>query len=231
MSIKRLRNVAVRMRPPAGADGSAPKTGENAMRSVSQPAIPRRVAVSRPETDQRRQIWDLEADPSEKAPAPARAVPSTPPPAPAQPTDRAKTRVIGFLGATSEVEPASDAQSEGPTYPAGFLVVTDGPGRGAFFAVTTRVSSIGRGEDQDICMNFGDESISRAGHASVMYDAEQNRFFLGHGNKANAVRRNDMPVLATEQMEHGDEIRIGKTTLRFHAFCGPDFTWDGHADD
>ncbi|OAN81302.1 hypothetical protein A8B78_09655 [Jannaschia sp. EhC01] len=107
------------------------------------------------------------------------------------------------------------------------MVVVDGPGRGAFFAVTTRVSSIGRAPDQDVSLDFGDESISREGHASVVYDDEQNRFFLGQGNKANVVRRNDTPVLMTEELTHNDTIRIGKTSLRFHAFCGDDFTWSG----
>ncbi|MEX3015967.1 FHA domain-containing protein [Gymnodinialimonas hymeniacidonis] len=230
MSIKRLRNVAVRMRPPASVE--EPTAGARTSHPVSQPpAKPRRVAISRPRTDQPRQIWDLEADTAKVAPVPARSEIPAPASQDAQPPDRAKTRVIGFLGAGPGSEAASEVSTDGPTYPAGFLVVIDGPGRGAFFPVTTRVSSIGRGDDQDISMNFGDESISRAGHASIMYDAEQNRFFLGHGNKANAVRRNDMPVLATEEIQHGDTIRIGKTTLRFHAFCDSGFTWNESGDD
>jgi hypothetical protein len=99
------------------------------------------------------------------------------------------------------------------------------PGRGAYFAVTNSVSSIGRGLDQSICLNFGDATISRNNHAAIAYDAEQNRFFLGHGNKSNIVRRNGMPVLSTEELMDGDSIRIGKTTLRFVALCGPGFTW------
>ena len=61
---------------------------------------------------------------------------------------------------------------------------------------------------------------------AIAYDAEQNRFFLGHGNKSNIVRRNGMPVLSTEEIVNGDTIRIGKTSLRFVALCGPDFRWD-----
>jgi pSer/pThr/pTyr-binding forkhead associated (FHA) protein len=120
-------------------------------------------------------------------------------------------------------------------FPAGWIVVVEGPGRGAYFAVTNSVSSIGRGLDQSICLNFGDASISRNNHAAIAYDAEQNRFFLGHGNKSNIVRRNGQPVLSTEELMNGDAIRIGKTTLRFVALCGADFTWgpdpeEEHAD-
>ena len=61
----------------------------------------------------------------------------------------------------------------------------------------------------------------------VAYDDEQRRFFMGHGGKANLVRLNDMPVLSTEALSDGDTIRIGETTLKFVALCGPDFSWTG----
>ncbi len=142
--------------------------------------------------------------------------------------DGGRTRVLGFRAPELETDPISAvAHRPAPEirYPAGWLVVVEGPGRGAFFAVTTSVSSIGRGADQSISLNFGDASISRQNHAAIAYDAEQNRFFLGHGSKSNIVRRNGQPVLATEEMFDGDAIRIGKTTLRFVALCGEDFTW------
>jgi hypothetical protein len=140
----------------------------------------------------------------------------------------AKTRVLGFHAPNIETDAISAVarKSVGDVrFPAGWIVVVDGPGRGAYFAVTNSVSSIGRGLDQSICLNFGDASISRNNHAAIAYDAEQNRFFLGHGNKSNIVRRNGQPVLSTEELMDGDEIRIGKTTLRFVALCGPSFTW------
>ncbi len=155
-------------------------------------------------------------------------------------TDSAKTRVLGFHAPDLEMDPISAVahkHSGSVRFPAGWLVVVDGPGRGAHFAVTMSVSSIGRAADQAISLNFGDASISRQNHAAIAYDAEQNRFFLGHGNKSNIVRRNGQPVLATEELTQGDVIRIGKTSLRFVALCGDDFTWgdiedeEGYADD
>jgi hypothetical protein len=142
--------------------------------------------------------------------------------------DGAKTRVLGFHSPDLETDAISAVarKSVGDVrFPAGWIVVVEGPGRGAYFAVTNSVSSIGRGLDQSICLNFGDASISRNNHAAIAYDAEQNRFFLGHGNKSNIVRRNGQPVLSTEELLSGDAIRIGKTTLRFVALCGEDFTW------
>jgi hypothetical protein len=152
--------------------------------------------------------------------------------------DAAKTRVLGFHAPDLEMDPISAVAHRGAQevrFPAGWIVVVDGPGRGASFAVTTSVSSIGRGSDQAISLNFGDSSISRQNHAAIAYDAEQNRFFIGHGNKSNIVRRNGQPVLATEELLDGDTIRIGKTSLRFVALCGADFTWgpdgEGGGDD
>lgn len=193
---------------------------------------PRRVAMDAPKTMPRRNIWDLDArdgmvPDADPAPQPDAPVVSRPQAAPS----RAKTRILGFHAAALDPVDETDGQvvPTGPVLPAGFLVVIEGPGQGAFFPVTAHVAAIGRDADQDIALDFGDESISRSGHGSVMYDAEQNRFFLGHGNKANAIRRNGTPVLSTEEMTHNDTIRIGKTTLRFLALCGADFTWHATA--
>jgi hypothetical protein len=148
-------------------------------------------------------------------------------------TDRVKTRLIGFHagGADNDVFAAERAApSAKGQFPAGWLVVVDGPGRGASFTISAGVSTIGRGTDQTICLDFGDTSVSRENHASIAYDEEQNRFFVGHGGKSNIVRRNGNAVLSTEELADADLIRIGKTTLRFVALCGPDFSW-GPAED
>ena len=39
-----------------------------------------------------------------------------------------------------------------------------------------------------------------------------------------------MPVLSTEELASGDEIRIGETALKFVSLCGEDFTWSGQGD-
>ncbi len=252
MSMNRLRNVAVRIRPLANTVGPLSDTDPDPNMRPGVPA-PRRVVHEPAKVPSKRQIWDLEDTPDEDGQdqggqdegVPSRdrslALPErpghppyqdkvpTPPPGLATPSGggRSKTRILGFHAQDLEdnLFERLDSTPRGPQFPAGFLVVVDGPGRGAFFAVSTSVSTIGRSAHQDVALDFGDESISREGHASVVYDEEQNRFFLGHGNKANVVRRNGTPVLATEELTHGDLVRIGKTTLRFHAFCGDDFTW------
>lgn len=148
---------------------------------------------------------------------------------------RTKTRLLGFHGgetARDVFASAPDATSgAGARYPIGWLVVMDGPGRGASFTLTAGLSTIGRGADQTVALDFGDAAVSRNNHASIAYDEEENRAYIGHGGKSNIVRLNGQPLLSTEEIGDGDEIRVGKTTLRYVAFCGPDFTWNRPDDE
>lgn len=148
---------------------------------------------------------------------------------------RVKTRLLGFQPEVQErdvfeaKDPASSGNAE-VMFPAGWIVVVSGPGRGRSFALHNGVSQIGRGEDQAVRLDFGDTSISRNNHAAVAFDDEQGKFFLGHGGKSNLVRLNDKPVLSTEEMSDGDMIRIGETTLKFVALCGENFSWKDGED-
>ena len=140
---------------------------------------------------------------------------------------RVKTRLLGFnpeaMGLSNPFE--KDENRANDSFPVGWLVVVDGPGRGASFALHDGVSRIGRGEDQAICLNFGDNSISRENHVSVAYDGEQNAFYIGQSGRSNIVRLNNKPLLSTEQVRGGDHIRVGETTLRLAALCSEDFSW------
>ena len=112
----------------------------------------------------------------------------------------------------------------------GWVVVTDGPGRGESFTLVAGMSQIGRGEDQAIQLDFGDNAISRTNHAAIVYDAENHSFLLGHGGKSNVVRLNDTPVISNEAIKDGDLIRIGETTLRFTQLCDETFNWTDKND-
>ncbi len=150
---------------------------------------------------------------------------------------RVKTRLLGF-NASEEFEVTDPVQSAQPShqkqeapFPVGWIVVVKGPGRGHSFALHAGVTLIGRGEDHGIRLDFGDSSISRQNHAAIAYDDEQNSFFLGHGGKSNIIRLNNRPVLSTEEVNSGDLLRIGETTLRLVTLCGADFRWDEDGND
>ncbi|PWJ12498.1 FHA domain-containing protein [Jannaschia seohaensis] len=206
-------------------------------------------------------IWDIEEDaPAPKAAAPAAPAmakaPSNPTSplaemaarAPARSARRNKTRLIGFDTSEGSVVDLFDEDetatslaganaapaASAVTFPVGWVLIVQGPGRGHAFPLSAGMSSIGRGEDQTVRLDFGDAAISRSGHAAIVYDPDERSFLLGQGGKSNIVRLNGKPVIASTEMNDGDEIKIGETILQLKALCGPDFDWsdtDGEEDD
>ncbi|MEM7520012.1 MAG: FHA domain-containing protein [Pseudomonadota bacterium] len=184
----------------------------------------------------KQKIWDLQPGSGAPRSKPAAAaLPDTPAPAQSaprlarQPSQRAKTRLLGFHQGDEQAD-AFAGQPKGPAaanpcFPVGWIVVADGPGRGASFTLTAGLSTIGRDPDQTVSLDFGDTSISRSGHVSIAYDVSDNTVFVAHGGKQNIVRHNDKPLLMTEELHNGDTLTIGQTVLRFVGLCGSDFSW------
>lgn len=180
-----------------------------------------------------RHVPAAETDAADPVAGAAPAAPATTqPPAPSAgraQSRRVKTRLLGFHAADIVPDVFATERHAGSTQmvhcPVGFLVIVDGPGYGTAFSLSSGLSTLGRGEDQTIVLDFGDVSISRDNHASIAYDDEDNRVLIGHGGKSNLVRLNGSPLVSAAALSDGDTIRIGKTTLRFVALCGPDFSW------
>lgn len=128
-------------------------------------------------------------------------------------------------GANAEPEVSVSAR-----FAVGWVVIVDGPGRGHSFPLHSGASQIGCGEDQAICLDFGDTSIAQEGHAMIAYDDETKAFYLGHSGSGNIVCLNDTPVTGTETVHHGDIILIGETSLKIATLCGADFSWSVKAE-
>ncbi len=142
-----------------------------------------------------------------------------------------KTRLMGFDTSDGRVvdlfgEDKTSTEINRIQYPVALVMVTKGPGLGECFAIKSGMSQIGRGEDQAIQLDFGDQAISRENHAAIVYDPKEHSFLLGHGGKSNIVRLNGKPVVSTSDLKNGDEVEIGETQLRFVAICSADFNWD-----
>ena len=199
-------------------------------------------------------IWDLEDDGGVAAELPAATPAAAPIPAPVAPpaadpaaataaaarsparSRRTKTRLIGFEQSDGAVvDLFNDAPKVAPTksvkFPVGWIVISEGPGRGESFSLLTGMSQIGRGDDQAVQLDFGDNSISRSNHAAIVYDPDGKEFLLGHGGKSNIVRLNDKPVISNEPLNNGDVIRIGETKLKFIALCDKSFNWSDGATE
>ncbi len=175
-------------------------------------------------------IWDTDEDLPPVATLPEMRPAAAPAPtkAPSR-ARRTKTRLIGFESSSGVVDLFDSTPAAAPTkrakFPVGWAIVVDGPGRGECFSLEAGMSQIGRGEDQAIQLDFGDNAVSRTNHAAIVYDSETHSFLLGHGGKSNLVRLNDKPVISNEDLKDGDMIRIGETTLRFIPLCSPEFNW------
>ena len=193
-------------------------------------------------------IWDLDEGGSTELPSTAPKLPQAAPAAAATAASRSparsrrtKTRLIGFDKSDGDVvdifNDAPKVADPAPTpvrqskFPVGWIVVSAGPGRGESYPLYAGMSQIGRGDDQQVKLDFGDNSISRANHAAIVYDPETAEFTLGHGGKSNIVRLNDKPLISNETLNSSDIVRIGETTLRFTALCGEDFRWDDDSED
>jgi len=141
--------------------------------------------------------------------------------------DAPKTRLVRRPGPAAATTPSYDteASEDDERLVTGWLVVTSGSGRGKFAPIFDGMNSVGRGEEQSTRLDFGDEAISREGHAFITYDYLTRKFYIQHGGKSNLVRVNQAPVLQPTELKHGDEISLGNTVLRFVPFCGESFDW------
>ena len=238
LEVKRLRQALAAAAP---APAPQPEPQPEADVQVARPSRVVKAKAPLPEgvAPAARSIWDIEDEPPVAAASRGfgEAAPGT---APRRPT-RTKTRVLGFEAQPAAVVPLFDG-AEGlpiaagaPTgskayvmFPAGWLIVKDGPGRGACFALSQGVSQIGRGADQTVSLDYGDMAISRQNHAAIAYDATSHEFHVGHGGKSNLVRVNGHPLLSTETARDGDEIQIGETTLILKVLCTPEFNWSSY---
>ena len=242
LEVKRLREALA-----ASASANAPQPDPQAEPDY-QSARPNRVVKAKAPLADRSSspaisIWDVEENEvARMVPASLAAEPER-----RRPT-RTKTRILGFELQPASVVPLFDEAERTPVsaapatpgqghvmFPAGWLIVKAGPGRGTAFALSQGVSQIGRGSDQTVALDFGDMAISRQNHAAIAYDAGSHQFHVGHGGKSNLVRLNGKPLLSTETVGDGDEIQIGETTLILKVLCTPAFNWsaseaggDGH---
>lgn len=130
-----------------------------------------------------------------------------------------------FVPAQLGAQPQQPEQAFEPVV--GWVVVTDGPGKGHFRPMYYGLNSIGRGEDLRIVLDFNDQRISREAHAFLIYDEIERKFFVKDNGKSNIVRLNGNMVLTPTEMHDRDVLTIGQTTLLFIALCNEKFDWLG----
>lgn len=108
----------------------------------------------------------------------------------------------------------------------GWLVVTGGPGLGAYRPVFEGNNAIGRSPDSRIPIDFGDEAISSEEQAYIRYDSNDRGFlFVPNMSKTNVVSVNNKRPTSAVELAAMDVIVMGRTQLVFMPFCGQEFDW------
>jgi hypothetical protein len=142
------------------------------------------------------------------------------------------TRIIQAGGGSAKVESSSDsgpsliAPSGEDSFVVGWLVVVEGLGRGRSRELYYGGNTVGRGSDQRVVLDFGDETISRDKAAIIRFDPKNSDFYLLDQNSLNNIYVNGDIVLGNAKLAHGDQIQIGQTKLNFIPLCDDRFSWD-----
>lgn len=139
-----------------------------------------------------------------------------------------KTRVVGGRRRQEDQQRLEERaeKADGMDDPVvGWLVIVEGPGKGRARQLGYGSNSIGRGETDRINLNFGDDQISRGGHATVTYDPRGRKFYVQHGGGTNLTYLDEQPVLIPIELPALSHISIGNTVLRFVPLCGDAFDW------
>jgi len=110
--------------------------------------------------------------------------------------------------------------------PVGWLVATQGPGKGCVLTIGIGMNTIGRGSEPRITIPFDDDEISRGKSFSIAYDEKNAQFHLLPGEGKTLVYFDGRPVLSGVSMHSHMKFQIGQTTFIFLPLCGAEFNWE-----
>jgi len=114
---------------------------------------------------------------------------------------------------------------------AGWIVIISDIGKGRIFNITYGMNSIGRAKSNQISIDTEDTTISRKKHASIIYDFENNLFFIQHHEGKYLTYLNQKMILDSTKIYAYDKIKIGKTEFIFVPLCGDKFNWEDNNEN
>jgi hypothetical protein len=138
---------------------------------------------------------------------------------------RSGTRLAMPPGQSAKAE-AADADSAPAELVVGWLVITDGPGRGRSLELGYGMNIVGRNAGNRVVLDFGDDQISGDDHFRVAFDGTHRRFHLVPGKGTNLVYLGDAPLLSPIDLAAHAQITVGKTGLRFVPLCSESWDWN-----
>lgn len=141
-------------------------------------------------------------------------------------TSEPRTKIVGVPRKKRAEVPPTAANSDFLSDPVvGWVVIVDGPGKGASLQLGIGQNTLGRGGRARVRIDFGDQEISRDSHTIITYDPKHNKYYAQPGLGTNIAYLEDDPILQPKLLSSGNKISLGSTTLRFIALCDDSFTW------
>jgi hypothetical protein len=138
-----------------------------------------------------------------------------------------KTQIYRPSARSTEGTPAAESDLDFMSDPAtGWLVATEGPGKGAVLTVGIGNNGVGRGDGARVMIPFNDKEISRGQSFSVVYDPKHRRYYLLPGSGKTLVYFDEQPVLERLDLKSGMSFQVGQTTFRFIGLCDENFDWE-----
>ncbi len=137
-----------------------------------------------------------------------------------------RTQLVAPGGIASPTD-SNATRSAVADLPVGCLLVTSGPGTGRVCPVGVGHNTIGRGKDNRVVLDFGDSTISSNRALSLFYEPKRNQFFVAPGEGSNLayLGKGERAVMEVTEINGGEEILLGKTTLKFFPFCDSAWVW------
>ncbi len=107
----------------------------------------------------------------------------------------------------------------------GWVVVVDGPGKGASLRLGYGMNPVGRADSNRVVLDFGDAKVSRERHCIITFEPKRGLYYIQNDIGQNLTYLDEESVLQPQELKSGQTIQVGDTFLRFVALCGPDFSW------
>lgn len=112
----------------------------------------------------------------------------------------------------------------------GWLIAVKGEYKGTAFILNSGNNNIGRSLTNAVAL-AKERTVSRERHASVIFDPDNNKFFIKPGESSGLTYVNNELLLSVRELNGWDKIRLGAVEFVFVPLCSEHFSWDEYPED
>lgn len=140
---------------------------------------------------------------------------------------RDENKTLSFFNRTNEQRKKETSPNKAVDPVVGWLVCVSGEHFGESFSIFEGNNSIGRSDSNEIVIDK-DGNISREKHSIIIFEPNQNKFYIQSGNSRGLTYLNGAFISSTTELSNKDIIAIGKSEFMFVPLCSEDFTWEDY---